>query len=380
MLKLTKVVTIIVLFKMSKNQNNIHDLLKERVKELNCLYEISKIYQEYDSPIKDTLNKIIETIPQGWQYPKELSVYIVFDDKVYGKKNNSNTDISAYTNIEINGELRGKIVVYYKTKNKFVFLDEEQPLLNTIGTETASFIERIEQREKEKIMVEKMRLNDRLAVLGELTASIAHELNTPLGNILGYAELLKKGEVNPVKKADAQKIISSAKNAREIVKKLMYFSCEMPQQFGLININEQIEENIGLLNKQLNDNNVELRLLLTDNIPLIRLDKLQFSQLLFNLILNAINAIKHDGKITISTKINNNQLIIKIKDNGKGMSKENQSKIFQPFFTTKPKGEGTGLGLAVVHGIVKNHKGTIEVNSEINKGTEFMITFPIETN
>jgi len=269
--------------------------------------------------------------------------------------------------------------VYY-TNIKHTFLDEEKPLLNKISIETASFIERFEQREKEKVIAEKMRFNDRLAVLGELTAGIAHELNTPLGNILGYAELLKNAEINPEKKADAQKIILSAKNAREIVKRLMYFSCEMPQQFGIGNINEQIAENIGLLQKQLTDNQVNLKLNLTDNLPLVRLDKIQFSQLLFNLVLNAINAMDYNGEITINTTVTDNDVLLSIKDNGKGISEENKPKMFQPFFTTKPKGKGTGLGLAVVHGIVQNHKGTIQVNSTLGKGTEFIITFPIETN
>jgi signal transduction histidine kinase len=362
------------------NNGNISSLLNERVKELNCLYEISKICQEYNKPFKTTIAKIIKTIPQGWQYPKHLKVYLVFDKKVFGDKPETNTSVKASSKIIIKKENRGEIVVYYKEEKDHFFLEEEQPLLDKIGLEIAIFIERLEQREKEVLMAEKMRYNDRLVVLGELTAGIAHELNTPLGNILGYAELLKKAELNPIKKADTQKIISSAKNAREIVKRLMYFSCEMPQQFGLANINEQIEENIGLLQKQLDDNQVQLQLNLADNIPLIRLDKLQFSQLIFNLVLNAINAMSSKGEITITTKVNSKEVLLSIKDNGSGISEANKTKIFQPFFTTKPKGEGTGLGLAVVHGIVQNHKGTIEVNSTINKGTEFIITFPIETN
>ncbi|MCO6499881.1 MAG: GHKL domain-containing protein [Vicingus serpentipes] len=364
---------------MATNED-ISRLLDERIKELNCLYEISKIFQEHNIPLEVTLYKIIKAIPHGWQYPEKLKVYLLFDDKLFGKKPNKNPITVANSNIVINEEVRGQIVVYYKEAQKHFFLEEEQPLLDKIGLEIATFVERFEQRENEKVMAEKMRYNDRLSVLGELTASIAHELNTPLGNVLGYAELLKKSEIDGVKKGDIQKIITSAINAREIVKKLMYFSCEMPQQFGLININEQIEENIGLLQKQLTDNHVHLTLNLADNIPLVRLDKLQFSQLLFNLVLNAINAMKPNGKITIKTITNSKNLLLSIKDDGMGMSIENKEKIFQPFFTTKPKGEGTGLGLAVVHGIVQNHKGTINVNSTLNKGTEFIITFPIETN
>ncbi|MCB9360602.1 MAG: HAMP domain-containing histidine kinase [Flavobacteriales bacterium] len=365
---------------MPNQSRNISQLLNERVKELNCLYEISKICQNYKQSFKVTINKIISAIPQGWQYPAELNIYLLFDDEDYGVKPTDNNITTATSPIVINATTRGKIIVYYKEDKKYSFLTEEQPLLDKIGIEIATFIERFEQRKKEELMAEKMRYNDRLTVLGELTAGIAHELNTPLGNILGYAELLNSAEVNPIKKADIQKIISSAKNAREIVKRLMYFSCEMPQQFGLANINEQIEENIGLLQKQLGDNQVQLTLNLSDNIPLVRLDKLQFSQVLFNLVLNAINAIKTNGKITITTSQEEKNVILRIIDNGKGMSKDTRTKIFQPFFTTKPKGEGTGLGLAVVHGIVQNHKGTINVNSVVNKGTEFIITFPIETN
>lgn len=365
---------------MSDKQDHISQLLNERVKELKCLYEVSKVCQNYNQPLRDTIQQILVTIPSGWQFPEKLNAYLVFDATVFGKKNNSKSTINASTNIVVNNRNRGEIVVYYIQKSKYSFLEEEQPLLDKIGEEIASFIERFEQREKEKMLEAKMRHNDRLAVLGELTASIAHELNTPLGNVLGYAELLKKAEVDAIKKADIQKIITSAINAREIVKKLMYFSCEMPQQFILVNINDQITENLDLLQKQLNDNKVKLHLNLSENLPLLRLDKLQFSQILFNLVLNAINALPLNGEIYISTYLIEENVAFSIKDNGAGISKENQTKIFQPFFTTKAKGVGTGLGLSVVHGIVHNHKGTINVDSEINKGTEFIITFPIETN
>lgn len=356
--------------------DNTSKLLVERVKELNCLYEISKICQSESQPVDVTITQILEVIPQGWQYPKKLMVFLSFDTSIYGEQPNLGVLNSLKSTVKISEKIRGEIEVYYLDKN-LDFLQEEQPLLNKIGIEIANFMDRVEQREKAAVMAEKMRYNDRLSVLGELTAGIAHELNTPLGNILGYAELLKKSERNPAKKADAEKIISSAKNAREIVKRLMYFSCEMPQQFGLENINEQIEENIALLYKQISENKVNVKLELSENMPLVRLDKLQFSQILFNLTLNAINAMDNGGNITISSGVENDSVVFKIKDDGRGMSENTLSKIYQPFFTTKPKGEGTGLGLAVVHGIVQNHQGTINLSSKLNVGTEFVITFPI---
>ena len=189
------------------NSENISELLNERVKELNCLYEISKICQNYAQPFNDTLNKIIATIPQGWQYSKNLNVYLVFDGEIFGNKPNETPNNVTSSDIFIAQKNRGEIVVYYENQT-YSFLKEEQPLLDKIGIEIATFIDRFEQRAKEELVAEKMRYNDRLSVLGELTASIAHELNTPLGNVLGYAELLKKSEIDPVKKGDIQKNVS----------------------------------------------------------------------------------------------------------------------------------------------------------------------------
>lgn len=362
---------------MTDGTNYLKQLLNERVKELRCLFEISKICQQYDADLTSTLKKIVAQIPEGWQFPDRLEVYFRLDSIEFGEKVNNRS--SQQTDIIVNGEIRGEIAVYYPDVDAslFSFLDEEVDLLNQIGIETASFIERMEQREKDKKIAEVLRGNDRLNILGELTAGIAHELNTPLGNILGYAELLMKSERDATKKGDIQKILSSAKNAREIVKRLMYFSCEMPQQFSYANMNDLIRENIGFLQKQLLENEVLLRLELDEKIPPIRLDSVQFSQILFNLILNAINAVEKGGEIHVKTERLQTEVQLQIIDNGRGISKEDQSRIFQPFFTTKPKGEGTGLGLSVVHGIVNAHNGKISVQSNEGMGTIFTLAFPI---
>lgn len=362
---------------MAEDRKYLEALLNERVKELKCLFEVSKLCQDLNSPIHSILSKIHALIPEGWQFPDRLEVYLKIDDYELGVFDSQSVFLE--TIIKVNDINRGLIRVTYPDVDQklFSFLDEESPLLQQIGLETASYIERFEQREKEKKIEEVLRGNDRLNILGELTAGIAHELNTPLGNILGYAELLQKSEVDGLKRSDIQKIISSAKNAREIVKRLMYFSCEMPQQFSMSNINDLIHENVGFLQKQLLENQIKIKFELDEKIPLIRLDALQFSQVLFNLVLNAVSAMDIGGEITIKTAYSSSDLILKIKDNGKGISEENKQLIFQPFFTTKPTGEGTGLGLSVVHGIVKGHGGEIFVESEIGVGAEFILSFPL---
>lgn len=351
--------------------------LNERVKELNCLYEISKICLDLNSDFSFVLNQITKAIPIGWQFPEDLKVTINLDAQFFGDVFSNEEILKITSDLKVKDKKRGSIVIAYPLHSDKKFLEEEIPLLNKIGIETSNFIERFEQKQTEKLLVEKMKHNDRLHVLGELTAGIAHELNTPLGNILGYAELLKKSEVQPLKKVDLQKIIISAKNAREIVKKLMYFSCDMPQQYNLIDLNEHISENISLLDNQILKKNIQLILNLDSTLPKLKIDALQFTQVLFNLVLNAIHSMDNNGKLTISTAVKIDFIELSIKDNGKGIPEEIKDKIFQPFFTTKSEELGTGLGLSVVHGIIKSHKGKIDFVSNNGEGTEFFIHLPI---
>lgn len=359
---------------MEERIKYLEKLLVERVKELSCLFEISKICQKYDDNLSEKLNKLANETKKGWEFPEQLAVFIEVNDLIIG--NLPKTEKTLQTKLIIDGQEKGQILVYYPS-GKNDFLKEEQDLLHQIGIEIAAYIERYLKRERDKKIEEILRGNDRLTILAELTAGIAHELNTPLGSILGYSEILLKSEKENSKRKDLQKIISATKNAREIVKRLMYFSCEMPQQFSLLNMNELISENIGFLNRQLTEKKVNLTFDLDISIPLIRLDAVQFSQVLFNLVLNAISAVKPNGNIAIHTKLIQDNIQLVISDNGIGISQENQAHIFKPFFTTKPTGEGTGLGLSVVHGIVKAHNGSISLTSEEGKGTSFNLLFPL---
>ena len=219
-------------------------------------------------------------------------------------------------------------------------------------------------------MNDQLRRNDRLNLLGEITAGIAHELNTPLGNILGYAELM---QTQDKKNADLGKIIKSTLHARHIVKKLMFFSCDMPSQFKMTQINALILENIDLLHLQLAEANVHIDFNLEENLPQVKVDAIQFSQVLFNLILNAIAAMPNGGPISIKTTHTKKYISLKIKDSGTGIDPKNMQKIFEPFYSTKEAGSGTGLGLAVTYCIVQAHQGEISVISNLGEGTEFTI-------
>jgi len=360
---------------MTYEDNNISlsKRLEERVKELTCLYELSKVVQQIELGLEKQLERIIKIIPKGWQFPDNLDVHISYGGNLLGSELSS---VGLSELISINQREIGEIKVGYSNlpDEKNSFLKEEQQLLSQIAIEIGNLLSRHEQIEKEKLLNEKMKRDDRLHILAELTAGVAHELNTPLGNILGYAEILKKSIEDKNKRNDAQKIVTSALSAREIVKKLMYFSCEMPSNFKPLDINKVIKDTCDLLSLQLKQSNKHIEQTLELGSLIINGDSMQLSQVFINIILNAKDAIAANEKILISTKDFNDFVEVKITDEGHGISESDQENIFKPFFTKKQ--HGTGLGLSVAHGIIQSHKGNIEVKSKIDSGTQFIITLP----
>ncbi|MFD1551695.1 sensor histidine kinase [Putridiphycobacter roseus] len=351
--------------------------LAERVKELECLYNISRIAIIHKNDLNKALQLIVEEIPSGWQYPQMVKAYLRYGDTEIGIRPKQEKCQSVL--FEFGQGLVGELFVYYQQSNQTeipeVFLIEEQALLNQIGYEILSLIELDLTKQQEVMIKDKLRFNDRLNLLGELTAGIAHELNTPLGNIIGYAELLQKGETDSLKKNDVEKVLKSAKHAREIVKKLMFFSCEMPSQFKKNDLNKLVKECLDLLKIQLNEKGINVTVDLEEDVPKISLDAVQFTQVIFNIVLNAIDAMRANGNLRIKTSKEQNNIKLEIADNGKGIPSHEIGRLFQPFYTNKSQ-NGTGLGLAVSHGIVQAHKGTIEVESEVDKGTLFTIILP----
>ncbi|MEZ4938528.1 MAG: ATP-binding protein [Crocinitomicaceae bacterium] len=359
------------------NTEQLSKDLNERVKEIECLYRISKISFEDRDNLSQALQRIISEIPSGWQFPLNVEVNLKLNKTDYGNPIIGN--IVQESSIMLNGIAVGVLSIFFN-KNDLPeadrkFLKEEQALLDQIATEISRLLDYDKRKNEERELQEKLRQTDRLKLLGEITAGIAHELNTPLGNILGYSQLLQSSEFDSQRKSDLTKVITSAKHATEIVKKLMFFSCEMPSNYKQINLNDLVKESVGLLQLQLRKNNIKVVYLLDDNEPIMRVDPIQMNQVLFNIILNSVDAMKESkqGNIEIITEMTESFVLIKIKDTGTGISKKEQKSLFKPFYTTKSRSKGTGLGLAVSHGIVKAHGGEIEVESDSGKGTTFSI-------
>lgn len=352
------------------------EALKERIKELTCLYEISSIIVNADAEaMKETLNAIALSLKKGFQFPENTEIVIRtplenYQTGTLNLKNCVSSDISIFNKV------KGKITAS-QHNNESLFLKEEQPLLDNVAIKLGNLLERLEIQKNETSLKRQMERADRLGILGEITAGIAHELNTPLASILGFAELLKDNiKSNKQNSEDLEKIIQNAIFSREVVKKLMFFACEMPQNMQEVNIVPSIKNAITLLDASFKKAEVKYIVKIEDKALLIRADNIQITQIIFNLIINAIYFSPKKGLVTIEAYQSKEDVFLKISDEGTGLSKEAKEKVFQPFFTTKPTGDGSGLGLSVVHGIVASHNGSIMAENNKDKGATFTVKLP----
>jgi signal transduction histidine kinase len=221
----------------------------------------------------------------------------------------------------------------------------------------------------------------RLAAIGTLTSGIAHEVNNPLNNISLTAEslLAERGDAyDDEEKEMLEDIISEVSRASHVVNNLLDFSRSQGQLvFEPMDVCMALKATLKLIRNQIMLSGVQLITDFPEESISISGDLDSFKQVFINLCLNAVQAMHHGGLLTLSVICNDeNTVSVKVSDTGTGMPPEVLEKIFDPFFTTKSTGQGTGLGLSVVYGIVSKHKGHIEVNSKTGYGTTFSVTFP----
>ncbi len=225
--------------------------------------------------------------------------------------------------------------------------------------------------------------SERLAMIGQLAAGVAHEINNPLGGILVYSHLvLEDPSIQGLAKENVEKIVNESTRCKKIVKGLLDFARQTKPEKKLTNVNEVLRSTLSLVEKQALFQNIELSYAFESNLPMIEIDTPQIQQVFMNMIINAAEAMDGKGKLITRTKFSkdNRYVDIEFADTGCGISQENMKKLFEPFFTTKEVGYGTGLGLAISYGIIGRHDGNIDVQSEEGKGTTFVIRLPIELN
>jgi two-component system NtrC family sensor kinase len=224
--------------------------------------------------------------------------------------------------------------------------------------------------------------SERLALIGQLSANIAHELNNPLQGIVTYSHLLLEDLPRDDPARDSlEKIVIQADRSRDIIRGLLDFSRQRKPDKTLCDVTNVLKDCVSLLEKQALFHNVQITTNLDERLPLTVIDPSQVERVFINMIVNAADAMDGNGKLNLATRFDpvDNCIEVEITDTGHGIPKENLDKIFDPFFTTKDTGHGVGLGLAISFGIIKEHKGTISVESEVGKGTTFIVRLPVTT-
>ena len=270
------------------------------------------------------------------------------------------------------GDLNARVQV--ETNDELHFLADS-------FNDMAASIQKRDQDLKE-FATKKIMQSERLALVGQLSANIAHELNNPLQGIVTFSHLML--EDNPQLDANCQysleKIVGQANRCRDIIRGLLDFSRQRPPDKSFYNVNAIVDDCISLVERQALFHNIHVVKDFQEDIPLAVIDPSQIERVFMNLIINAAEAMDGSGTLTISTKenVDTRDVEISFTDTGTGITEENIRRIFDPFFTTKDVGHGTGLGLAISYGLVRSHKGTLTVDSEVGKGTTFTVNLPID--
>jgi two-component system NtrC family sensor kinase len=356
--------------------------LRERLKELTCLYGISQVLSQPGRAFDDLLKRIVELLPPAWLYPDAAVARIALDGISHSTPGFDKSTQRMTAEIFIEGKRRGAVEVGYLADKPPIdegpFLKEERSLINTVARDVGALIERREAEDDMRGLEEKLRHADRLATIGQLAANVAHELNEPLGSILGFAQLAgKAGNLPKQAEQDIGRIIAASLHARDIIRRLMSFARQMPPQSAKVNLNRIVNDGLSLLENRFAKEGIELVRKLPDNLPDLTADPTHLHQIIINLVVNAIQAMPSGGRLTIQTVAAEDHVCLVVEDTGVGMSREVLSKIYVPFFTTKGIRDGTGLGLSVVHDIVTSYGGSIVATSEVNKGARFEVCLPI---
>lgn len=355
--------------------------LRERVKELTCLYGMAQIVRKTGLALPEMLQQIVELLPPAWQFPEIAGARIVLD----GFEHTAGS-IEPRTHVQtspllVAGTRRGEVEIIYcqpiPPQAGAPFLAEEQKLIDLVAQEVSMSVERREAEQIQSKLEDQLRHADRLATIGQLAAGVAHEINEPLANVLGFAQLARKVPAIPEQvAADLDKIVANCLHAREVIQKLLTFAHQMPPSMAAVDLNQIVNDGLYFLESRCAKAGIEVLRALDPDVPVIRADATQLHQVLINLVVNAIQAMPSGGKLTIRTSRVRDHVRLTVSDTGVGMSDDVKRNIFTPFFTTKDVDEGTGLGLAVVHGIVTAHGGTIRVTSELGHGATFEVELP----
>ena len=314
---------------------------------------------------------------KGWQAGSEMCVAIRDGVKILGIIDVESRSRNAFTHNDFMAlESLAGILASVITS-----ADQYQRIESTVNQLRATQLELRERMDAQRKTENRLLQAAKLAAVGEMAAGIAHELNNPLTSVTGFAELALNefSEENQTRK-DLELVVREAKRARDVVRRLLDFARQGESTRAKSSLNEVVDDVVALSRHLIHTSGVELKTQFDDSLPWVMMDANQIKQVALNLVHNALQAMSDGGAmeiVTASAKRNNRKwVLISVRDTGVGIPQNDQARIFEPFYTTKGNQGGTGLGLSVTYGIVTDHGGSIEVESEQGKGSKFTVWLP----
>ncbi|MDH5299277.1 MAG: DUF3365 domain-containing protein, partial [Desulfobulbaceae bacterium] len=368
--------------------------LDQRVRELRCLYAIANLLQRQDRQEDELLRETVDILPTGFRTPSSIGVRLTIGDRLFFATDNFRVSERMLSEpLLVSGRQHAtlEVSVVAPEMPTSPFLDEERKMVKAVAEQLTTVLERQQTRETTLRLEKQLRQAQKMEAVGTLAGGIAHDFNNILSAIIGFTELAK--DDLPATSGTAEKldnVLEAGTRAKELVRQILAFSrrteqCREPVQPRLI-----IKEAVKLLRATI-PTTIEIRQILADHDSTVTADPTQLHQLVMNLCTNAYHAMRERGGI-LEVRLNDVMidetgakamelapgpyLQLAVSDTGCGMDKEMVERIFEPYFTSKEMGQGTGLGLAVVHGIVKGHNGHVGVDSTPDRGTTVTVHLP----
>ena len=330
-----------------------------------------------DLVVNDVLQDSRYRAIKGWQAGSEMCVAIRDGEKVLGIIDVESSSRNAFTHNDFIAleSLAGILASVITSADQYQRLQVTVDQLRSTQMELRARMEA--QRSAENRLVQAAKL----AAVGEMAAAIAHELNNPLTSVTGFAELaLSDIPQESETRKDLEIVMREAARARDVVRRLLDFARQSESARARASLNDVVEDVVALSRHLVHTSGVTLKLALQENLPWVLVDVNQMKQVLLNLIHNALQAMPNGGELTISTestlRAGRDWIKVSVQDTGVGIPKLDQARIFEPFYTTKGDQGGTGLGLSVTYGIVTDHGGQIDVESQPGAGSRFSVWLP----
>ncbi|MGA9778047.1 MAG: PAS domain S-box protein [Limisphaerales bacterium] len=291
--------------------------------------------------------------------------------------------------LKADDKIFGALTVYASQAD--AFSPQETALLMELANDLAFGIATLRNRVQRKHLEEQLRQSQKMEAVGQLAGGVAHDFNNLLTVIQGNASLLLNPQLDPKERAGcSRQIVQAAERAASLTRQLLIFSRKQVMRSANVDLNEVVANMTKMLRRMLGED-IVLQTKYAHELAIIHADTGMIEQVLMNLLVNARDAMPAGGQLSISTSkedftkaqveknhdaVAGTHVRLTVRDTGCGIPKENLPRIFEPFYTTKAVGKGTGLGLATVYSIIQQHHGWITVSSEVNKGSTFSIYFP----